>query len=205
MTGIDQLENLPLSQLFSGPLVAAIDASVQSQTETVDLLLDAGYDEAGELRTVDFSYTTPELDPETDEYRRVAKELQIPVLLFLSPPNLQISLIEEEFSAQITEVVESSDSSTPERIPAPHRLGVKPAAQSVERDRKRRSKFDLDVRMVAEVTSESTGMELLERAANNQTAERTDEERTERLREDNPHRIVTGEGRRHSIDDSPDA
>lgn len=176
MTGIDQLENLPLSQLFSGPLVAAIDASVQAQAETVDLLLDVGYDEKGELQTVTFTYTSPEQDPDTGEYERTPHRLEIPLLLFLKPPNLQIQLIEEEFSARITEVEETTESSSPDRITAPGRLGVKPAGQSVEKDRRRRSKFDLDVRMVAEITNESAGMDLLERAANNQIVDEIEED-----------------------------
>jgi len=187
VTGIDQLENLPLSQLFSGPLVAAIDASVQAQTETVDLLMDAGYDDDGNLITVAFNYTTPEPDPETGEYRREERQLEVPLLLFLSPPNLQINRIEQEFSARITDVQKTSRSSSPDRVSSPFRLGVKPAPQSVERDRKRRSKFDLDVRMVAEIESESTGMELLERAANNDTLE--GDRRTEAGR-DNRERIT---------------
>lgn len=171
MTGIEQLENLPLSQLFSGPLVAAIDASIQSQTETVDLILDAGYDEDGNLQTIAFNYTSPEQDPETGEYRREKRQLEVPLLLFLSPPTLQIHQIEEEFSARITEVTETSRSSSPSRTSSPFRLGVKPAPQSVDRNRKRRSKFDLDIRMVAEIDSQSTGMDLLERAVNNDTVE----------------------------------
>ena len=176
MPGIDKLDNLPLSALFSGPLIAAIDASVEAQMETVALLKETGYDEQGDLRTINFRYTSPEPDPETGEYRRVTHELQIPVLLFLSPPNLQIRLIEEEFSARITTVEETTKTANTDRLAVPHRLGVKPAGRSIERDRTRRTKFDLDVRMVAEVTNESTGMDLLERAANNQTVERTDDE-----------------------------
>ena len=176
MTGIDQLENLPLSQLFAGPMVAAIDATIQSQTETVDLLLEAGNNDDGSLRTIEFTYTSPERDPKTDEYRPITKELQIPLLLFLTPPNLQITLIEEEFSARITDIEETETSSTPDRITSPARFGVKTASRSLERSRERRSSFDLDVHMVAEITNESTGTELLERAANNQTVERTDDE-----------------------------
>lgn len=191
MTGIEQLENLPLSQLFSGPLVAAIDASMQSQTETVDLLLDAGYDEDGNLRTIAFNYTSPERDPEDGEFRRQKRRLELPLLLFLSPPTLQINRIEQEFSARITEVTETSDSSSPSRTSSPFRLGVKPAPQSVERDRKRRSKFDLDIRMVAEIDSESTGMELLERAVNNDTVEGPADRQPDPSREDRD-RITPG-------------
>ncbi len=202
MTGIDQLENLPLSQLFAGPLVAAIDASVQSQTETVDLLLEAGYEDDGTLRTVDFTYTSPERDPDTDEYRRLEKELQVPLLLFLAPPNLQITRIEEEFSARITEVQETETSSTPGRIVSPYRLGVKAASRSTERNRERRSKFDLDVRMVAELTNESTGMELLERAANNGIVERTAEDEPERPNGGTPtHHTVAGPDGRSFLDE----
>ena len=116
MPGVDTLDSLPLSSLFSGPLIAAIDASVAAQMEAVSLLREAGYDERGNLRTINFRYTSPEPDPESGEYRRVTNELQIPVLLFLSPPNLQIRLIEEEFSARITTVEETTESGDSDRL-----------------------------------------------------------------------------------------
>lgn len=182
MSAIDDLRNLPLSSLFSGPLVAAIDASLQAQTEQVELLLDAGYAD-GELVTVSFGYTTSELDPETGVARRVAKSLEVPLLLFLTLPNLVVSEIEETFSAKLTEV-----ESAPEQQPRllgrrlqPLRLRVAPAGRSVTRNRTTRSNFDLDIRMVARLDQESTGMDILERAANTAIAERVTDGANERL------------------------
>ena len=199
MPAIDDLRNLPLSHLFSGPLVAAIDASVQSQSEAVNLLLETGFDDDGDLVTVAFGYTTRELDPDTGEERRVAKRIEVPLVLFLSLPNLQISEIEEEFSARITEVEETERPASTPRVASPLRLNVAPAGRSTTRDRTTRSRFDLNIRMVAELQNESTGTELLERAANNATFETVDEERTERLAEDRTGPTITPE-RVHDAD-----
>lgn len=188
MSAIDDLRNLPLSSLFSGPLVAAIDASLQAQSEQIDLLLEAGYDD-GELVTVSFSYTTTELDPDTGRSGRVAKELEVPLLLFLTLPNLVITEIEEEFSAKLTEVEETSRENDGSQRLRPLRLKVAPAGQSTTLDRTTRSQFDLDVRMVAELDQQSIGMEMLERAANNAITERVDDAATKRLRANpNPRR-----------------
>lgn len=172
MTGIDRLENLPLSELFSGPLMAAIDASVQAQQGTVDLLLDAGYDDEGNLLTIGFTYQSPEEDPETGEYEPATRTLEIPLLLFLSPPNLQIDEIEQEFSARITTVEERSGERPSGGLAAPFRLGVRPVTQSTSFDRRNRSEFDVDVRMRARLDTGSTGMDLLERAVSNSTEDR---------------------------------
>lgn len=179
MRAIKDLENLPLSNLFSGPLVAAIDASIQSQTEKVNLLLRTGFDENGDLVTVGFSYETSEINPDTGRERRVAKRIELPLLLFLSLPNLQINQIEQEFSAELTEVEKSER--TTSLGAAPFRLHVTPSSKSTTLDRKTKSTYDLDVRMVAELENESTGMEILERAANTALFETVDEDRTERL------------------------
>lgn len=192
MSAIDNLEDLPLSHLFSGPLIAAIDASIQSQSEAVDLLLETGFDADGDLVTVAFSYTTREIDPETGRERRVAKEIEVPLILFLTLPNLQVSHIEEEFSAEITGV-EESERTTTGRLASPLRLNVTPASRRTTFDRQTKSTFDLDIRMVAELQNESTGMETLERAANNAMFERVDERRTERLAEGRSGATITPE------------
>lgn len=193
MSSIDGLENLPLSHLFSGPLIAAIDASVQSQTETVQLLLETGFDENGDLVTVAFNYTTSEIDPDTGRERRVSKEIEVPLLLFLTIPNLQVSQITEEFSAEITEIEDVDRSEPTSRIASPLRLKVRPSSQTTTFDRKTKSTYNLDIRMVAELENESTGMEIMERAANNATVERMDEKRTERSVERRHKPTVTPE------------
>lgn len=172
MTGIDRLENLPLSELFSGPLMAAIDASVKAQRSTVNLLLDTAYDEEGNLKTVVFTYQSQRENPETGEYESTTRELEIPLVLFLSPPSLQIDEIEQEFSARITSVEERSGETSPGGLTPPFTLGVRPATQSTSFDRRRRSEFDVDVRMRARIDTESAGMDLLDRAVSNSTSDR---------------------------------
>ncbi|MFC6989815.1 DUF2589 domain-containing protein [Haloplanus sp. GCM10025708] len=183
MSAIEDLEDLPLSHLFSGPLVAAIDASIQAQTEKVDLLQNAGFDENGELVRVSFGYTTTEIDPETGEERTVAKELRIPLLMFLSLPNLVVSEIEEQFTAKIKQVEKPEQSSSPTRLATPLRLNVAPASQSSTFRGKTQSSFDLDIRMVASLENESSGMETLERAVSGAMFENVDEKRTKKLEE----------------------
>ena len=204
MTGLDDLENLPLSVLFSGPLVAAIDASIQSQSEKVEMLLETGFDSDGDLVTVTFGYTTTDVDPETGRERRVSKELDVPLLLFLSVPNLQVSKIEEEFSARITETEETDRSTKLGRVSAPRRLNVRPAGQSTTLDRTTKSQFDMNIRMVAELENGSTGMEMLERAANNAVFERVDEKRTERLEKRRRASSITPERVHESESDNRD-
>jgi hypothetical protein len=111
----------------------------------------------------------------------VAKEIELPLLLFLTLPNLQVTQIEEEFSAEITGV-EESERATSGRLASPLRLNVTPASRTTTFDRQTRSTFDLDIRMVAEIEEQSVGMEMLSRAANNAIFERTDEATTKRLR-----------------------
>lgn len=184
MQAIEDLENLPLSHLFSGPLVAAIDASIQAQTEKIDLLLDAGFDENDELVRVSFKYTTSEIDQKTGEERRVVKELEIPLLMFLSLPNLVVSEIEENFSAKIRQVEKPERSSSPNRLATPLRLNVAPSSTSSTFQGKMQSSFDLDVRMVASLENESSGMETLERAVSGAIFENVDQAKTNRLREE---------------------
>jgi len=180
VSAIDDLRNLPLSSLFAGPLVAAIDASLQAQTEQVELLLDAGYAD-GELVTVSFGYTTSEVDPETGRVGRVAKSLEVPLLLFLTIPNLLVSEIEETFSAKLTEVESAPTQRVLGRPLQPLRLRVAPAGRSVTRNRTTRSNFDLEIRMVARLDQESAGMDVLERAANTAIAERVTDRATQQL------------------------
>jgi hypothetical protein len=174
---IDGLQNLSLSDLLSAPLVAAIDASFHAQTETVRLLQEVGYDEKGELRTVSFSYETPAPDAEDGEKRTSRRQLEIPLLLFLSVPNLQVSEIEEKFSARITQVDKPNQETTTTKEFLPSRLIVTPAQRSTTLDRPSQSRFHLEMRMVAELQNESIGMELLERAANAAVTEREEPDR----------------------------
>lgn len=163
---IDALQNLSLSDLLSGPLVAAIDASLHAQTESVRLLREIGYDRNGELRTVTFGYQSNTLDAESGAAEQRRREIEIPLMLFLSLPNLQVSLIEEEFSARITQVENEERKTTGSGGFSPARLFVSPAERATSLDRTTRSRFHLDVKMIAELQNQSAGMEILERAAN---------------------------------------
>ncbi|QZA87736.1 DUF2589 domain-containing protein [Salinarchaeum sp. IM2453] len=187
MPAISSLENLDLSNLFSGPLIAAVDASIQAQTEVVDLLLETAYDERGNLVTVSFQYQAPTI--QNEENQRVTKRIDIPLVLFLSLPNLQVDRIEQSFSAEITQVDDVEHSPAPERIATPRRLQVKPASKSTAYNRRVESAFDLEVNMVAEVRNETIGEEVIERVANTAIEEQTEDTQESRDQKQRPERI----------------
>jgi len=179
VSSTDTLADLPLSTLFSAPLIAAIDASAQAQQETVDLLRDVGFEPDGTPATVSFEYATTEYDSNTGEAVQRRKTLSVPILLFLSLPELVVHEVEQTFSAKIVDV-ESSEGERPskgaksERLAKagkatrsssllPRRLKVAPATSSESFARRSRSAFDLDITMRAEVENKSTGVDLLER------------------------------------------
>lgn len=170
MTTTDTLADLPLSSLFSAPLIAAIDASAQAQQATVDLVREVGFESDGSPATISFEYATSEIDSATGEERRRQKTLSVPVLLFLSLPELVVHEIEQTFSAKIVDVDSAtgerpSDRHDPKRSPSlyPYRLTVAPATQSETFARRTRTTFDLDITMRAEIENTSTGLDLLER------------------------------------------
>jgi hypothetical protein len=189
VNGTDTLADLPLSSLFSGPLVAAVEASIQAQTESISLIREVGFDDEGNLVTVSFEYRTTEVDPETGEQRQASRRLTVPLVLFLSVPELVVHEIEQEFSARIVDTESEEREEDSERsggaagLPtlAPSRLRVSPASEETTFSRRTKTKFDLDVRMVAEIDTQSTGMEMLERAANG--AVREDRGASERIEE----------------------
>ena len=182
MTTIDTLADLPLSSLFSAPLVAAIDASAQAQQATVDLVREVGFESDGSPATVSFEYATSEIDSKTGEERRRRKTLSVPLLLFLSLPELVVHEIEQTFTAKIVDV-DSADGERPSdrrdltRSPtlSPYRLMVAPANQSETFAKRTRTTFDLDITMRAEVENKSTGLDLLERTLTTTVTDRDTE------------------------------
>lgn len=186
MSSIATLENLPLSTLLSAPLVAAVDASLQAQSSKLTLLLSTGFDDEGDLIMVSFDYPTTDIDPETGEAGRVVKQVEVPLLAFLSLPDLIVDKIEQSFSAQITSIQETEQEDV-RRVPfleTPYRLNASPSARSTPFLRQTEA-FDLDIRMEAAVLPESTGLDILERATNSAVQERMNEEKTEQIRGEN--------------------
>lgn len=172
MSPTDTLADLPLSTLFSAPLIAAIDASAQAQSETVDLLREVGFEPDGTPATVSFEYATTDVDPATGERRQRPKTLDVPLLLFLSLPELVVHEVEQTFSARIVDVedvereTDGDDAGGRVKSPSlrPRRLYVAPAGRSETFARRTKTTFDLDITMRAEVENRSTGMDLLERS-----------------------------------------
>ena len=172
MNPTDTLADLPLSTLFAAPLIAAIDASAQAQSETVDLLREVGFEPDGTPATVSFEYATTDVDPETGQRRQRPKTLDVPLLLFLSLPELVVHEVEQTFSARIVDVEDvereddGDDTGDHGKSPSlrPRRLYVAPAGRSETFARRTKTTFDLDITMRAEVENRSTGTDLLERS-----------------------------------------
>ena len=186
MSSTDTLADLPLSTLFSAPLIAAIDASAQAQQESVDLIREVGFESDGTPASVSFEYATTEFDSATGEAVQRRKTLSVPILLFLSLPELVIHEVEQTFSAKIVDI-ESSEGERPvsEDEPTrsssltPRRLKVAPATGSESFSRRSRSAFDFDVTMRAEVENTSTGVDLLERTLTTTVTDEDTPDRTE--------------------------
>ena len=181
MSTTDTLADLPLSALFSAPLVAAIDASAHAQRETIDLIREIGFGPDGKPETVAFEYATTEIDPNSGEERPRPKTLEVPILLFLSLPELVVHEVEQTFSAKIIGVESGGDESgagrTERTAPSlvPRRLVVAPAERSETFSRRTRTAFDLDVTMRAEIENKSTGLDLLERSLTTTVTDRETE------------------------------
>jgi len=177
----ETLSDLPLASLFSAPLVAAVEANAQAQTESLRLLREIGFED-GSLKTVSFRYTTTGIDDDTGAESRLRKEIEIPLVLFLSFPEIVVHEVEQEFSARITgkrtEEGEDGDEgggggNLPGGTPfltLPTHLQVAPSSESTTFSERTKSKYDIDVRMRAEIDTQTTGMEVLERAANSAVA-----------------------------------
>ncbi|RMH33076.1 MAG: DUF2589 domain-containing protein [Nitrospirae bacterium] len=87
--------SLPLHDLLSAPLSAAIEAQVQTSLGLVSLIQDLGFDTSNQqqdVRTVEFRYARDGLDAE-GRPAKIETCLRIPLLAMIALPNLEIGSI----------------------------------------------------------------------------------------------------------------
>lgn len=96
---VDQLNNIDFRMMIGGPLQAAIDAQVASSMATINFIKQVGFDEDGEIRTVEFKYNKTKSDGTTE-----AATIEVPFLSMLPIPSLRIDSVDINFNAKLNSV-----------------------------------------------------------------------------------------------------
>ena len=91
------MENIPISDIISGPLVATSDAQTQLTNTTLDFIKSVGLDENNSIKTIAFTY---ELN---DGSTPITMTVTVPLLSILKTPNLSIKSTEINFNIEINE------------------------------------------------------------------------------------------------------
>lgn len=91
------MENIPISDIISGPLVATADAQRQLTNTTLDFIQSVGLDESNSIKTIAFTY---ELN---DGSTSTTMTVTVPLLTILKTPNLSIKSTEINFNIEINE------------------------------------------------------------------------------------------------------
>lgn len=97
---------MELKDLISGPLVATIDADSMSARRYLNYLLELTFEsydretgKTGELRTLDFTYKTQDVDGEHERH------VSIPLLTLVPLPLLQVKEADFDFDIQIVDAI----------------------------------------------------------------------------------------------------
>ncbi|MFF0527811.1 DUF2589 domain-containing protein [Nocardia amikacinitolerans] len=124
---VKELEQIPFEQLIGGPMKAAIEAQALAAQSTIDFIQrvgfknpDGGFEpadmlfadtaadaEAGELRSVAFSYEKKDENDEVSTFH-----LKVPLLAIVPIPYIRIDEMTLDFSAKLTDaIVQKTDAS----------------------------------------------------------------------------------------------
>jgi hypothetical protein len=122
---VEELRQIPFSQLIGGPMKAAIEAQALAAQSTVEFIHKVGFKQdlssgndllfadpnadadAGELRSVKFAYTKKD-----ENGGDAAFELSVPLLSIMPIPYIRIDDMTIDFKAKLTDMVEKNTSST---------------------------------------------------------------------------------------------
>ena len=106
----EQFAGLDMGKLIGGPLTATADASIMLANSTAEFINKVGFDDAGKVRTVAFSYEkhTPNEDGTSS---LDAMKVDVPMLAIVPIPNLQVDEVNILFDMEVKQS-ESSKSST---------------------------------------------------------------------------------------------
>ena len=91
------MENIPISDIISGPLIATSDAQKQLTSTTLDFIQSVGLDEDNKVKTIEFSYELNDGDLIN------TMTVTVPLLSILKTPNLSIKSTEINFNIEINE------------------------------------------------------------------------------------------------------
>ena len=122
---VEELRQIPFSQLIGGPLKAAIEAQALAAQSTIEFIQKVGFKannyegtdilfedpsadaDAGELRNVTFSYSKKD-ETGTD----ASFELRVPLLSIVPIPYIRIDEMTIDFKAKLTDMVQRNTSSS---------------------------------------------------------------------------------------------
>lgn len=103
------LKSLPLSQLISAPLVAALDAQVQLAKATEDFIKTIGFAPstvpggAAEPRMASFAFSRPAMDESDPSLTRQEEvRMEVPMLAIVKIPSLHIDTMDLAFEVAVT-------------------------------------------------------------------------------------------------------
>ncbi|WP_327722273.1 DUF2589 domain-containing protein [Streptomyces sp. NBC_00490] len=124
---VEELQQIPFSQLIGAPLKAAVEAQALAAQSTIEFIHKVGFKQpdfggddqdlvftdpdkdadAGELRSVTFSYRKKGENDELDEF-----SLTVPFLAITPIPYIRIDEMTIDFNAKLTDSIERKTSST---------------------------------------------------------------------------------------------
>ncbi len=96
----EQFAGLQMDQLIGAPLCAAVDASLQLAESTADFIRNAGFDDAGNVRTVAFGYQRFS-DNRDGTGNLEEMQVNIPLLAVVPVPNLQVDEVNLLFDIEV--------------------------------------------------------------------------------------------------------
>lgn len=118
----EQFAGLQMDQLIGAPLCAAVDASLQLAESTADFIRNAGFDDAGNVRTVAFGYQRFS-DNRDGTGSLEEMQVNIPLLAVVPVPNLQVDEVNLLFDIEVKQS-ERRDSSMELGASASGKLGA---------------------------------------------------------------------------------
>lgn len=172
MAEID-IRSLPLHDLVSAPLTAAVEAQQQASLGVVSFIRDVGFegeDEASQPRMLTFRFSRAARDVDGDVVERET-QLRIPLLSMVSIPVLEIDTLTVNVlvGVQGATVTETSPKVVPEvlreRYPflrGRSALRVQPAARTIVKGNTQTSRpYDLEITMTASGQEPTDGIDRL--------------------------------------------
>ncbi|WP_420403990.1 DUF2589 domain-containing protein [Nisaea sp.] len=111
-----ELSALPLGEMLSGPLTAAIEAQAMSAVSTAEFVNLVGFEEdsggtggARKVVMIPFEFESTVVNPETGEATEKTTELTVPLLSMVEAPHISIEDLSVSFEFKIRDVMSKSN------------------------------------------------------------------------------------------------